>query len=157
MIFLKFVLIILFLVVFFQDYSTRTVSWIVFPLIAVSCGVLHYMNSPTALISILGNISIVLIMLIMIAGYAYLKMNKSFGEVIGIGDIFLLVALTFSFGTISFIFTLIFSLIFSLTLHQLIKYKQHQNLVPLAGYVSLFFAFTYVGYWSKIIDFIYAF
>jgi len=60
---------------------------------------------------------------------------------IGIGDIFLFFALCFSFPVVSFIIFFVSSLFFSLFLHFFIS--KQKDLIPLAGYMSLFFLIVY--------------
>jgi apolipoprotein N-acyltransferase len=53
------------------------------------------------------------------------------------------VCIAFSFSIVSFLFLFIFALLFSLLLYLVLKHRQTEKTVPLAGYMSLFFAVVY--------------
>ena len=145
------------LAVFYQDLKTRSVYWFWFPLLAVSCGLLHYKNTMVELFlaTILINFSFISMLLLVVYGYSKFKLKVTLKSVLGLGDILLFIALIFSFSTISFIIIFIFALIFSLILHLITKRASINKTVPLAGYMSLFFAITYTAHWLGYIHSIY--
>lgn len=154
---LKLVLITSFLVVFWQDVKSREVFWFLFPIIGICCGLLYYLNTITEwfLITIFMNVIFVSILLLVIYLYTKIKLKAAFKASIGSGDILLFVALSFSFSSISFITCFMLSLCFSLAFHLLLKKRDAFKTVPLAGYMSLFFALVYLGSWSGLIDSLY--
>ena len=144
---LKLSLISIFILIFFQDYKDRLVYWFFYPLAGINSFIIyslqiHYIS---ALLNSAMNMTIVIVMLLASYFYSTVVMKKKFVDgSMGMGDIFLLMAISFTFSTISFIVILVFSLIFSLTLHVFLKHNSIHNTVPLAGYISLFFAAVYI-------------
>ena len=143
--------------IFYQDLKERMVYWPLFLLVAISCGFLHYKNTYFEIftISVLMNLVFISILLGVVYLYSNFKLKVGLNESIGIGDILLFVALSFSFSTISFIVIFVFSLIFSLALHLILKKRMTNKTVALAGNMSLFFALTYISYWLGFINSVY--
>lgn len=143
---IKALLIIVFFIILYQDYKDRLVYWFLYPLVGFLAFALHV--SETTLITALLNslINIIFITLIILGGYIYsaiVARKKFINTSIGIGDILLFVFLSFTFATSAFITMFVFSLLFSLILHFVLKSKSSHKNVPLAGYISLFFAIIY--------------
>lgn len=147
MVLLKIWLILSFLFVFYQDSKTRQVYWFLYPLIGILALIVQaYFNS--FIITLVNSLfNILLIVIVLIVGYIYSKMimkrdfiNGSFG----IGDLLLFIFLCFTFSTITFTILFSFSLLFSLIVHFALKQKNKDTTVPLAGYMSLFFATVYL-------------
>ena len=143
---LKLVLITVFVFIFFQDSKDRLVYWFLYPL----AGVLSYTIQAITIgwyIAILNSlINLGFIAIILSVGFLYSKliMKKKFvDESIGLGDILLFLFLCFTFSTIPYIILFVFSLLFSLLLHNFLKKTSHPDTVPLAGYITLFFAAVY--------------
>ena len=157
MIFLKILLVFSFLIVIWQDVKAREVYWFLFPVIAICCGYLYYLNTMPELflISLFMNIIFVSILLLVVYLYSKHKLKSAFKTSIGSGDILLFFALCLSFSSVSFITCFVLSLTFSLVLHLLIKKRYTLNSVPLAGYMCLFFALVYLGSWTGLIDSLY--
>jgi len=141
----------------YQDIKERQVYWFLFPTVAVFCAVLHHYNTLFELfkIAIVINIGFIGLLFFCVYGYARIKMNTTFEDVIGLGDVLLFIALAFSFAAISFITLFIFSLFFSLVLHLALKAKSKHTTVPLAGFVGLFFSLSYLAYWFGLTDNLY--
>lgn len=157
MIILKIALIISFLTVFWQDVKSREVYWFLLPFIGVCCGLLYYFNTLPELfiMSFFMNLIFIFILLFVIYLYSRYKLKSSFKLTMGSGDVLLFFALCFSFSSVSFITCFVLSLCFSLILHLIPKKSDINKSVPLAGYMSLFFAFTYLGYWTGLINSLY--
>lgn len=155
----KSILFIAFLAVFIQDIKERQVSWFLFPIIALCSGVLQYKNIALDILipTLLINASFISLLLFVVFCYAKLKLKTNINGVFGLGDGLLFFALVFTFSTIPFIILFVFALIFSLVLHLLIKEKTVIQTVPLAGYMSLFFAITYLSHWFGFTHSIYTF
>ena len=157
MIYLKLLLVISFIIVFFQDIKERKVYWFLFPIIGLLCGLLYYQNTLPELfvVSLLMNVLFVALLILTIFLYSKFKLKIDFYNSIGLGDILLFLVLTTSFSTISFIIIFISSLIFSLALHIYISKNKKNSTVPLAGYMSLFFSISYVFHWTDCIHIVY--
>lgn len=142
----KLILILIFLIIFFQDTKQRLVYWFLYPLVGIAALIIQA-NSNNYYISLTHsgiNLAIITIMLSTGLLYAKFKMKKKFvNESMGIGDILLFGSLCFAFASVTFVILLIFSLIFSLLLHVYFVQKSEDKTVPLAGYMSLFFAGIY--------------
>jgi len=158
MIFLKITLILTFLLIFYQDVKERLVWWFLFPIIGLISGILYVFETSFELFlySILFNSIFILILLTVLYLYTKLKMKIDIKESIGLGDILLFFALTCTFSLISFITLFVFSLILSLLLHLILSKNDAQKTVPLAGYISLFFAISYLANWSELINNLYS-
>ncbi|MEM9680624.1 MAG: hypothetical protein AAF901_09895, partial [Bacteroidota bacterium] len=87
--------------------------------------------------------------------YSNIKLKTSITKTFGLGDALLFLALAFTFANISFLVLFIFGLVFSLLLHVLLKHYSKFSTVPLAGYLSLFFAITYMAHWMGFLKYLY--
>ena len=159
LIIVKCILILSFLLVFFQDVKERLVYWFLFPIIAICSGILMYHNiiQQTLLITLSINIGFVLFLLVVVGLYSKIRLKTSIKETFGLGDGFLFLALTFTFSNVTFIVLFVFGMIFSLLLHLALKQKSKIDTVPLAGYLSLFFAIAYGAYWTGFLESVYIF
>lgn len=143
---IKTFLIITFICVFYQDYKDRQVYWFFYPLIGILSFFLHLKalnNTWIVLTNIVFNLTFIVFLIIVCVAYSHIRLNKKFREVIGIGDVLFFIFISFSFSLISFIILFTFSLFFSLIMHFFLSKKQHEKSVPLAGYMSFFFAAVY--------------
>jgi hypothetical protein len=68
-----------------------------------------------------------------------LKINFINGS-FGLGDVLFFIAICFSFPTVNFITIFVFAVFFSLAFFWTLKKRYHFSTVPLAGFMSLFFA-----------------
>ncbi len=161
------------LVIFYQDHKDRMVFWWLFVSVAIGLSILHIgrVGSLQYGIHIAFNTSIVLIMLLILKGYIKIRMQTArLQEVLGLGDIFFLFAIALGFSTVSFVTLLVFGLLFSLLTHFLLqgryvsmllqKHTQDSNnrstkTVPLAGYLSIFFAGVLLVDWLGLYDNLY--
>ncbi len=143
--------------VLIQDIKERQVYWFLFPMIGLLSGVLLYQNLFPDLFykTVLLNLAFVGILIAVVFLYSKLRLKTSVLNTFGLGDGLLFLALAFSFSSISFIILFVFGLVFSLVLHLVLKRKSKQTTVPLAGYLSLFFAITYLSHWVDILKSVY--
>ena len=143
--------------VFLQDIKERKVYWFLFPIIAVCSGVLLYKNMFSELFytTISINIGFVLVLLFAVFLYSKIKLKTAITKTFGLGDGLLFLALVFTFSSVSFLILFVFGLVFSLIIHLVLKRNSKFSTVPLAGYLSLFFAITYLSYWFGIINTLY--
>ena len=154
---IKIVLIISFGIILFQDMKDRQVYWFLFPIVGLCAGILFYLKTLPELfyLSVILNLLFVSILLGIVFFYTRFKLKIDFSKAIGLGDVLLLFALILGCASISFMVLLPSAFLFSLILHLVISKKQKTNTVPLAGYMSLFFGITYLGFWLGIIDTLY--
>ena len=157
MVVLKILLITVLIMVFYQDIKERQVYWFLFPTIAICSGVLLYNNMFLELFytTVIINVLFILVIILVVSFYSKIKLKTSISKTFGLGDGLLFFALAFTFSSVSFLTLFVFGLIFSLSIHLVAKKKSKHSTVPLAGYLSLFFALSYIGYWSGIIKAVY--
>lgn len=157
MLFIKIILIAVFLLIFYQDIKDRQVYWFLFPIVAILTGILSYMNiyQDFLLINITINILFVTFLISVVFLYSKYKLKAKLKDTFGLGDVLLFVALAFTFASVSFIILFIFGLVFSLLLHLLLKHKSKLKTVPLAGYLSIFFSAAYVSHWLGFLPTLY--
>lgn len=145
----KAVLIVLLLIVFYQDYKTQMVSWFLFPLIAIALGVNFYVmigEYPIYFIySIVINCGIVMLVILTLFLYSKLKMKMHFiNTTFGLGDALMLFAIAFGFPSYTFLVLFSTSVLFALACHFILKRNYTYRTIPLAGYMSLFFALLFL-------------
>lgn len=88
--------------------------------------------------NILTNFLLLSILILLIYLYSKFKLNKSFFESFGLGDLLFFIALGVSFPTISFLVIFSLSLIFTFILFTVLESKMAYKTVPLAGFQALF-------------------
>lgn len=146
MVLIKTIIIIVFLVIFFQDYKNRLVYWFLFPLIAILSATIQFvkMGVISTAVNSLFNLFFIGIIILICYLYSKFKINRNFSEVMGIGDILLFIGISFTFSIVSFLIVFVFSLVFALSLHLVLKNNNSDKTVPLAGYMSMFFGIVYL-------------
>lgn len=142
----KIMLIIVFLLIFAQDYKDRLVYWFLYLFVGILGVFLQLHWFTWAIVVINTGLNICFVIVLLISGFIYARIIKKepfLNHSIGTGDVFLFLSICFLFPIVTFILFFVFSLIFSLLVHLLFKkrYSVHQT-VPLAGYMSLFFSFV---------------
>ncbi|RDI06676.1 hypothetical protein DEU42_11421 [Flavobacterium sp. AG291] len=145
---LKAGIIAVFFIIFLQDFRDRLVYWFLYPLVGVIGYIVQAKNLgyELSLVYSLINLSIIIILLLILFLYSRLKLKMNFiNGTMGIGDILLLLFLSFIFPTTTFVVLFVFSLFFSLLIHYFLKNTGTHKNVPLAGYIALFFLFIYVA------------
>lgn len=143
---IKLITVLLLLVIFYQDIKERLVHGFLFPVTAVFLGLLHYyyVEKTGFYIGIAGNIAFISLLLFILFLYSKLILRMPFlNGSFGLGDLLFFYAVCFAFPNFSFIILFVFSVFFSLTMHLLLKKQLNAKTVPLAGYMSLFFAITF--------------
>lgn len=144
---LKIVIIFIFGFIFWQDYKDRLVYWFLYPLVGI-VGLLIQINHVSLYMLIVNTlINLILILTVLLVLFVYTKiiLKKGFiNHSIGVGDLLFFIFLCFCFSMISFVVLFVFSLLFSLLMHFILKtrYAKTETL-PLAGYMSFFFAMIY--------------
>lgn len=148
-IFLKIILLVLFYLIFVQDYKDRMVYWFLYFSVGLIGFFIQLLSLNWKVLVINSFLNISLICILIFGGILYskiIKREKFINNALGIGDVFMFFSLTLLFPTIPFFTFFVFSLIFSLLLHQLLKknYRNHIH-VPLAGYMAIFFSFIIIS------------
>jgi hypothetical protein len=144
--FLKLLLLCVFFIILYQDCKDRKVYWFLYPIVGVLVFLLQISISPvySVLINSGFNLLFVAVLLSVCYLYATFRLKKKLlKEVFGLGDVLFFIFIAFSFSIVSFFILFVFSLFFSLILHFVLKHKQTEKTVPLAGYMSLFFGTVY--------------
>ena len=146
MVILKVLIIINFLVIFFQDVRERMVLWLLYPIAAVLAFLIQWKSNGIYITLVNTGFCFLLAAALLFISRMYCRMawKRPFvNEAIGIGDILLFVALSLAFAPMAFMVLLVWSLFLAMLLHFFFgKYSIHRS-VPLAGYMALFFAMVY--------------
>lgn len=156
--YLKLILILIFIIVLYQDFKDRLVYWFLYPIIGILAFAIQLYNVPME--TALANFGFNLLFVTIILGisFLYIKLRKlDFFNAIGIGDVLFFAFISFTFSIVSFLILFVFSLLFSLILHFALTNKKEQQTVPLAGYMSLFFGAIYVTTFFYNNPFLYAY
>jgi hypothetical protein len=148
---LKCILILLFVLILIQDYKDRLVYWFLFPVTAVISFLLFYFRTGLyiALTNTIINLFLGSLIIITSAFITSKVLKKAYlNKSIGLGDILMIVSLSFTFASVTHIILLTFSFIFSFILHFYMnnteaKHTKHTT-VPLAGYMAAFYAIVYI-------------
>jgi len=153
---LKLILLSVLVSVVFQDLRDRSVYWFLFPAIGVCAGILFYEETSATVFleTTVLNLLFIGILLFVIFLYSTYKLKLKLSDTFGLGDGLLFIALAFSFAPLTFLIVFVFGLICSLLLHLILK-KSKSETVPLAGYMSLFFALIYIAHWNGILTTVY--
>lgn len=143
------------LIIFVQDMMSRSVYWILFPLLATLFIVLRLLsrqNFADIGQSTLINLSFLVVQLLLVSAYFSLKrgqwVNITAG-LLGWGDVFFLLCAAVYLSVLNFLFFYIFSLMITLLLwltRQLMINKKSKQ-IPLAGLQALFLAACLAGSW----------
>lgn len=145
-------ILILLLVILYQDLKYRSVLWIIFPLLTGIFLYTNYIAIPVNEImeNFLLNVGFLLIQLMSITLYFSLKSKRFIwvpDNYLGWGDIVFLFSLSFLFSPINYILFFIISLIFAVPVFWIIKKYQHEEIsvsVPLAGIQAGFLIILFI-------------
>lgn len=159
MIIFRIVLIIILAIIFWQDYKERMVYWFMYPFVGLMGFFIQTQSIGTEMALINSVVNLCLIATILVVLYIYTKFflkKKLLRESIGLGDVLFFIFLCFCFSILSFLILFVFSLLFSLILHIFLK-KDKNETVPLAGYMSVFFAAIYCMTFLTNYEFLFAY
>ena len=153
---LKLILLSAFVSVTYQDLKDRSVYWFLFPAIGICAGILFFKETSAGffLETILLNLVFIGLLLGVIFLYATYKLKMKLSDTFGLGDGLFFVALAFGFAPLTFMIVFVFGLVGSLLLHLVLK-KSKSESVPLAGYMSVFFALAYGAHWMGFLTPVY--
>jgi hypothetical protein len=145
--FLFLLLIVITLLIIYQDFCSRSVIWYLFPLMGVLGIINTYLHTcsweQTFIYGII-NAGFALLQFVILKLYFSLKGNgnsRLINEKIGMGDILFVFAACFFFSPVNFILFYCCSLLFAIILHLLslkIRAKEFALTVPLAGWMAVF-------------------
>jgi len=137
---LIYLLLLLLITIFFQDFKERKVSLWIFPLTILLGGYLYYKQTFLQLYAYnLGiNLSMLVLLFFIVFLYTKFKLKQSFFSAIGLGDILFFVVYAVSFPTSTFLVLFSCSLIFALLVFLVLKNNLKHSTVPLAGLQALF-------------------
>jgi hypothetical protein len=159
MIVLKLLMLSVLSFIFYQDQKDRMVYWFLYPTVGIIgfCMQLNFLVLEVLVLNSLINLIVIATLLAVLWVYSKLIRKQSLiNNGLGLGDILFFVFLSLCFPIVTFIVLFVFSLLFSLLLHFLIKNKNSVT-IPLAGYMSLFFAFVYGLSFFENSNFIFAY
>ena len=144
---LKVAVIVVLLLIFWQDTKDRLVTWFLYPLAGILAYAINAQNAGPVPALANALVSLFLIAFVIAISYFYavtVAKKKFLNESIGSGDLLFFACLPCTFATVSFIVLFVFGLVSSLALHLCLHRQQADATVPLAGYMALFFAVVYV-------------
>ncbi|MBN2520428.1 MAG: hypothetical protein JXB17_07990 [Bacteroidales bacterium] len=145
MIYIQFTLsAIVLLIIAFQDFKFRAVSWFLFPLLFVFYIFrgLYYIDMFEFIINFGINILFIILQLGVVFSYFAIKKGKifeTFKKAIGLGDILFFVIICLNFSLINLILYQIFSLLLILLYFGILRMTKilKKKLIPLAGSMSV--------------------
>jgi hypothetical protein len=126
----------------YQDFTTRAVNWIFFPILAIAGSGLAFAaigSFRSLLVYVSINFSFLLLQFCLLKAWFFFKRGRGtplIDHSIGRGDIFFLLATCFFFSPVNFILFYLFSLIFSLLLYMIFRRPAvagSPSTIPLAG------------------------
>ena len=137
-------LVLLLLVVIYQDLKWRAVNLIIFPtLLVCTFGVFmgEYYNWHSLLMNVLF-ITVIILALFVYISIKQKKLTNIFKAHFGLGDVLFMYAVLPLFSSRNLILFIICGMLFSLLLHVVINFKaigkDAELTIPLAGYLSIF-------------------
>ncbi len=161
MLLLQILIPIILLLIFVQDILSRSVYWIVFPILVISFVTLRVIsNKQLADVpwTVLVNCCFLTLQLLLVSAWFSLRRGKLvniMSELLGWGDILFLISLCFYLSVLNFLFFYIISLISILLLwfgYQNTVVKKDRY-IPLAGLQAILFMFFFItDQWIKHVD-----
>ena len=145
MIWIKCLLIVILVIILYQDFRFKAVSWIFFPVgfIFTMYHAISLNSSIELLINLSVNVAFLLFQVVIIFLFSWFKYKKRvniFKSVFGLGDLLFLVMILPLFSPLNFVLFFLGSIVFSLLVYLGIKslklYKSER--VPLAGLQSMY-------------------
>jgi hypothetical protein len=139
---LTILLILTFGVIIYQDFKSRTILWVLFPVGLALCLVkgLLQMDAGEYLYSTAINLVFIFLMLFTSLGYFAIKSDSIlhiFKQCISLGDVFMFILLSFCFSTINLILFLVSSLLLILLAFGVLSFVNVKlKTIPLAGILS---------------------
>ncbi len=145
MLFLRVLLMILFVVVLIQDVKSRAINIFLLPAILLCALFIRYKETGLYFTSVyLYNAIFLFVVFFVLSLYFSIRKKmlwNPFKDSMGIGDLLFFIAVIPLFDLHSYMYFFIIGLVFSMVVHLLvksIKKSKDSTTVPLAGYLSLF-------------------
>lgn len=139
---LKIVLIALCGLIAFQDVKERMVSWLLFPIMGITLGLLYLNHTSFEQFYpfVIANLMLVTVIILILFLYTKYIAKKEFLNVsFGLGDLLFFYGLALGFPTITFLVLFAVSILFSLGTSFFLRRMQQEQTIPLAGLMGLFF------------------
>jgi len=159
--FLKIAILVTLSLVLIQDLRTRSVYWIIFPILVISLIALQYFQNPNFHAiwqPILINIGFIVIQLILVSVYFSVKNKRLINitlQYLGLGDILFLFSISFYLSILNFMLFYIVSLItivIGWLIWQTASSKKDKE-IPLAGLQAIIFMLFLTGdWWIRLFD-----
>ena len=132
--------ILLMILIFFQDVKSRMIH-ILLPLGLFLVGMFYRYDLQLDYISMLYSLLFVVVVLLGLFLYTLLKKNdkKSFNKSIGLGDILFFIAVIPFFDERNYFLFFITGMLFSLLAFIILSFFTKSELIPLAGFLALYF------------------
>ncbi len=141
MIFMTILLVSILGMIAYQDLKQRSVTWILFPIMGILMGLIHFAHSSPKLFFVGSVANILLVSTIITILFMYTKYiaHKQFLNVsMGLGDLLFFYMFALGFPTFTFVYLFVTSILFSLFMHLMIKSIRRTDTIPLAGFMGLF-------------------
>jgi len=147
--------------IFLQDIKSRSVYWVLFPVLTALLMLLHYFESGGQVLSwqpAIFNLAFFIGQLLLVTVYFSLKNKKLTNitsELLGIGDVFFILSVAFYLSIFNFLFFYIVSLILVLIawlVWQAVSANKSKH-IPLAGMQAIvFILFLICGWFFKALS-----
>lgn len=155
MLVLRILIVVVLLLIFVQDLRSRSVYWVLFPvlmLLFIATGLLQHRLWVDLLQPAMINGLFIVVQLLLVSAYFSLKSGKWINicaELLGWGDVLLLLSVAFYLSVLNFVFFYVSSLILTLLLWmtwQGVAGRKNKQL-PLAGFQAMIFSVFLTGDW----------
>lgn len=142
--------------IFFQDVKSRSVHWVLFPVLTGLLLLLHYFDTNGSLLSwqsVIFNIAFFVGQIVLVTAYFSVKNRKLTNitnELLGIGDVLFILSITCYLSIFNFLFFYIASLVIVLIVWlawQMVSANKSKH-IPLAGLQAILFAAFLICSWS---------
>ena len=147
--FLKTGTLIMLLAITYQDLKDqKVVAWL-FLCAGILISTLYFTEVDTTqyLIAVLLNVSILLLIVLILALYSKLILQKPFFDTIGLGDILFFLIIALGFSTVTFLILFSTSILFTGATYFIFKKQLKTTKIPLAGFQALFVAMIFASNW----------
>ena len=158
MLLIKLLILAVLLLIFIQDILSRSVYWILFPVLAVLLTIIRVTSHQTWSIigqSLLINNTFLALQLLLVSAWFSLKQGKWINitsQLLGWGDVLFLICVSFYLSVLNFLFFYISSLVSVLIMwlgRQLFVGKKDKQ-IPLAGFQAILFILFLTNSWWLI-------
>lgn len=154
MLLLKIAILIILLLLFIQDISSRSVYWFLFPVLIICLVIVRVQSQSLTELwqPVLINIGFVTLQLVILTLYFYFKNGRWINitdQLLGMGDVLFLLSIAFYLSVLNYLFFYITSLLIILSfwlVFQSLTAKKSDH-IPLAGLQGLIFGVFLAGEW----------